>query len=175
MSPRRPAFHKATPFHGIVQIAKAKIHHKLALAKVFRAFTSIRPDVNISFMRFLGIDYGTKNIGLALSDEGGRFSYPYRVIPNTGRAAMMVAEICEQEGVDSIVIGDSKDLKGNPNLLATEIASFKDQVETVTDLTVNLEPEVYTTAEASRVIGKDEDTDARAAALILKSYLDRQS
>lgn len=125
-------------------------------------------------MRFLGIDFGTKNIGLALSDEEGRFSYPYRVIPNTGRAAMMISQICDQEGVDKIIIGESKDFKGVPNPVAAEIARFKDELSSVTDLIIESEPEVLSTAEANRVMGQDEETDARAAAIILKSYLDRQ-
>ncbi len=126
-------------------------------------------------MRFLGIDFGTKNIGLALSDEQGRFAYPYRVIPNTSRAVMTINGICEEEGVERIIIGDSRNYQGAPNPVSAGIANFKSELEQVIELPVELEPEVLSTAEANRIMGKDEETDARAAAIILKSYLDHQS
>ena len=125
-------------------------------------------------MRFLGIDYGSKNIGLALSDEQGRFAYPYRVIPNTARAAMMVSKICEDEGVDQVVVGESKDFKGVDNPIAKEINEFKTALAGIIDLPIKSELEVLTTAAARRDIGQDDSTDARAAALILKSYLERE-
>ncbi|KKW38995.1 MAG: hypothetical protein UY89_C0035G0020 [Parcubacteria group bacterium GW2011_GWA1_54_9] len=37
-------------------------------------------------MRYLGVDYGSKKIGLALSDEGGTMGFPHTVIPNTSKA-----------------------------------------------------------------------------------------
>lgn len=125
-------------------------------------------------MRFLGVDYGSKNIGLALSDEQGRFSYPYRVVPNTSRAVSLIAQICEQEGVEKIVLGDSRNYEGKPNSIAVAAANFKRDLELISGRPVELEPEVLTTAEANRLVGEDEGIDARAAALILKSYLDRQ-
>ena len=125
-------------------------------------------------MRFLGIDYGTKNIGLALSDEQNRFSYPYRVLSNTSRAISLITAICEREGVEKIVLGDSLNYQGVPNEIAAAIANFKEELAVMTGLSIILEPEVLTTAEANRLIGADTKTDARAAALILKSYLDHQ-
>src|SRR5437016_3301587 len=58
-------------------------------------------------MRTLAIDLGTKRIGLALSDEGGRLATPYDVLTvnNPGQAIIAVNEIARREGVARLVIG----------------------------------------------------------------------
>ena len=61
-------------------------------------------------MKYLGIDFGTKNIGLAISDEDGRIAFPFRVIPRT-RAEEEILKVCQQESIDEIVSGDT--LQGN--------------------------------------------------------------
>ena len=125
-------------------------------------------------MKMMGIDYGTKKIGLALSDAAGRFASPLEVIPSGGQAVAQVAVICVKEGVEKIVIGCSLDYAGEPNPIMWPAEKFADQLRSQTGLAVEFELEVLTTKEAEREIGRDALTDARAAALILKSYIDRQ-
>ncbi|MDQ5957830.1 MAG: putative pre6S rRNA nuclease [Patescibacteria group bacterium] len=127
-----------------------------------------------SCMRLLGIDYGTKKIGLALSDENGRFAAPLLVIPAGDQALSTVAEICQKEGVGQIVIGKSLDYKGEENPVYFEAERFGKLLEQATGIPIFYELEILTTKEAERDIGKDALTDARAAALILKSYIDQQ-
>ncbi len=126
-------------------------------------------------MRFLGIDYGSKKIGLAISDETGRFAMPWLVISTYQKAIEEIAKICQMEEIDLIVLGQSLDYQNNPNLLMDKLEKFKQQLEEATKLKVEYENEVLTTKEAERVIGRDKQTDARAAALILKSYIDRHA
>jgi putative Holliday junction resolvase len=58
-------------------------------------------------MRTLAIDLGTRRVGLALSDEGGRFATPYEVVRVTSpeQAADAVARVVEREGVERLVVG----------------------------------------------------------------------
>jgi putative Holliday junction resolvase len=125
-------------------------------------------------MRLLGIDYGSKRIGLALSDEAGGFAFPHSVIPNDGKALQKISDICAEQGISKIVIGESLDYKGKPNLVMREILPFAEKLGKATGLPLEFEKEYLTTAEASRIQGKNETIDASAAALILKSYIDKQ-
>jgi putative Holliday junction resolvase len=126
-------------------------------------------------MRMLGIDYGTKKIGLALSDETGRFASPLLVLPAGREALLEVAAVCGREEVKKIVIGHSLNYAGEPNAVAPLSEEFARLLHEATGLPVEFELEVLTTKEAERDIGRDELTDARAAALILKSYIDRKT
>jgi len=128
-------------------------------------------------MRYLGIDYGNKKVGLAISDEAGSFAFPYQVIKNEGldKLAGQIEKICDNEGVSKIVLGESVNLSGEANEIQKEILIFKDKLEKEIGREVILEKEIFTSSEAKRIIGEDDElVDARAAALILKSYLDRQ-
>lgn len=129
-------------------------------------------------MRYLGIDYGHKKIGLAISDEEGSFAFPYQVIPNTPKVSEEIEKICREEGVGALVIGESLDLQGKPNPVHEAILLFKSDLGKKLGLEIILEKEYFTTWEAKRVIDEsqtDKQTDARAAALILKSYLDKKT
>jgi len=122
-------------------------------------------------MRYLGIDYGHKKIGLALSDERGDFVYPHSVIPTVG-ALEAIEKICLKEGIGEIVAGDTKDLKGEANSVSEGAEKFLAELREKTGLNINLQTEVFTTREAERIVGDDEMRDARAAAIILQSFLD---
>lgn len=125
-------------------------------------------------MRFLGIDYGTKRIGLALSDEAGQFAYPHVVLKNGPRVIGQITAICRGEGVEEIALGWSLDYHRRENPLMKRIHVFRAALAEATGLPVELEDEVLTTREADREIGPDEFTDARAAAIILRTYLARR-
>ena len=58
-------------------------------------------------MRTLAVDLGSRRVGLALSDEGGRFATPYEVVQVTSaaQAADAVAKVIEKEGVERVVVG----------------------------------------------------------------------
>jgi len=128
-------------------------------------------------MRHLGIDYGTKKIGLALSDEAGTMGFPHAVIPVVGADAY-VLELIRKEGVEKVVIGESRDFSGKENPVAEGARTFGDYVEQHSGVRVVYEPEALTTQEARRSPEGDRRKhagllDASAAALILTSYLSR--
>ncbi len=123
-------------------------------------------------MRILGVDYGSKRVGLALSDPQANLAYPHSVVP-ADKVAAVIIKLCETEGVDTVVLGESKDYKGNDNAIAPAIKQLAEELKAAA-LEVVLEPEVLTSAAAARAGGAPAELDARAAALILQSYLDRQ-
>ena len=124
-------------------------------------------------MRILGIDYGSKRIGLALSDEGRQFAMPLIVINSTKNLLDEVLKIAKEKETTEIVMGESKNYKGEANVIMSESLEFKKQLET-NGLTVHLEPEFMTSANAERFQGKHDMLDASAAALILQSFLDKE-
>jgi len=124
-------------------------------------------------MRVLGIDYGTKRVGLALSDESATIAQPLTVIPNVEALAMEVVRVCSEKEVEQIVIGESKRLDGTPNPLMEDITNFIDALNEKTDIPIALEPEFWSSEEAERFQGKDAMLDARAAAIMLQRYLDK--
>ena len=133
-------------------------------------------------MRYLGIDYGTKKVGLALSDEAGTMGFPHAIIPNTGRLGDELLSLIANKNVRAIVIGESRDLVGVPNPIAKDAHSLGDFLGVRTGLPVAYESEMYTSAEARRLPHKmpksraetvHANVDASAAAIILTSYLSR--
>jgi putative Holliday junction resolvase len=130
-------------------------------------------------MRYLGIDFGTKRVGLALSDESGSMGFPHAVVPNDGRLIDYVRDLIERKEVETVVIGDSVDFAGNANPVRAKAKAFAVELEHTTNVEVVWEPEALTTQEARRdpegirITGQQarEAVDASAAALILTSYL----
>lgn len=128
-------------------------------------------------MRYLGIDYGTKKLGLALSDEEGTMGFPFEIIPNDAKLSDALSMLIVEERIEAIVIGESKDYAGNPNPIANAARALGEELEERTGIPVFYEPEMLTTQEARRdfegVHSNKGDVDAAAAALILTSYLSR--
>ena len=125
-------------------------------------------------MRHLGIDFGTKKIGIALSDESGTMAFPREVVPNDSNLLSYIEKLVEAERVKEIVIGHSIDKAGNENPVHKEVKEFITNLTLAVGIPIHLEPEQYTSAAAARVTGKNDQTDAAAAALILESYLRKQ-
>ncbi|MEK7646308.1 MAG: RuvX/YqgF family protein [Patescibacteria group bacterium] len=124
-------------------------------------------------MKLLGIDYGTKRVGIALSDEEAKFAFPAVVIATSAKLISEIQEIAEKNGVTEIVIGESRNYKGGANAILPAATELKKSLEVV-GFVVHWEPEFMTSVQAERFQGKTELTDASAAALILQSYLDKK-
>lgn len=121
----------------------------------------------------MGIDYGSKRVGIALSDESGKFALPHSVIQNSSKLVDdLNAIICEND-VGVVVMGESKDFKGKENNIMKAVHALKQKIEDLLGKTVVYEPEFLTSHAAQRFQGRNEMHDASAAALILQSYLDR--
>ncbi len=123
-------------------------------------------------MRYLGIDYGSKRIGIALSDPIGRMAFPFSVVPNTKDAAAAITQIIMDNRVGEIVTGDSKDKNGLQNLIMLEARPFCDGLAQSLGLPLHYILESYTSVQAARIQGDNAMNDASAAAIILQCYLD---
>ena len=67
-------------------------------------------------MKYLGIDYGEKRVGVAISNDECSVAFPREVLPNDSGLTNQITEICVREKVGAIVIGESKNFEGKENL-----------------------------------------------------------
>ncbi len=125
-------------------------------------------------MRLLGIDYGTKRIGIALSDEEGRVAFPHSVLKCATLNVAQIKKICAENDVGKIILGKSVDYQGRPNPIMKRIKPFKKQLEKETGKPVVYEEETFSTREAEEIQGKVGKIDASAAAVILQSFLEKR-
>ncbi len=125
-------------------------------------------------MRILGIDYGSKRVGVAVSDEAATLAFPHEVFKNGKNLVKNIKEICQEKNISKIVLGESLDYKGRPNPVMVEIEKFKILLEKETGLPVVFETEVLTTKQAAASQPDSKKLDASAAALILQTYLDKR-
>ena len=77
-------------------------------------------------MRTLAIDLGTRRVGLALSDEGGRFATPYEVltVASPRHAADLVLHVLEKEGVRRVVVGLPLNMDGTAGTAARSAVAW---------------------------------------------------
>ena len=122
----------------------------------------------------MGIDYGSKRVGVALTDEAGLMAFPYTVLNNDKDLLSNVVKIIESEGVDEVVIGLSLGRDGQPNQIHNQVEDFMTSLTLELPVPIHLEPEQYTTQEAVRFQGRNDKTDASAAAIILNSFIVRK-
>ena len=122
-------------------------------------------------MTILGIDFGRKNLGIALAS--GPLAEPLTVLPNSPKGLDHLRRICEEEEVEKIVVGISE------GQMARETQLFAQNVRQMLNRPVQLHDETLSTHEAiERLIAsrakqkKRRDLDAFAATIILQDYLD---
>lgn len=135
----------------------------------------------------MGIDYGKKRVGIALSDEVGMLAYPKVILHNDKNLVENIRDMCKDEEVGMIVLGESKDMNGKDNDIMTEVHEFAEECRLLIGLPVVFENESFTSFEAHTKIGKEslnskktkiiknKELDSRAAALILQRFLDKES
>jgi putative Holliday junction resolvase len=129
--------------------------------------------------RSLGIDYGTKRVGLALSDPLGLTARPLAVVPRSKIVEEVVTLVKEQE-VGTIVVGLPTGLGGDEGISASEARKLADELATATGVDVVLRDERYTSRMAESALlesgmkrrQRRENVDKVAAAIILQDYLD---
>ncbi len=133
-------------------------------------------------MKYLGIDYGTKRIGVAVSDDTGTLAFPLAVVVARENAVSEVCALAKERGAEKIVLGESKDFSGKENPVMHDVKKFAAELSE-RGLAVTYEPEFMTSVAAARQFAptgnrkanpSQENLDASAAALILQSFLDRQ-
>lgn len=123
-------------------------------------------------MKYLGIDFGTKRVGVALSDEAGEFAFPKSIF-DRHTALEEIALLCEQEKIAGIVIGESLATNEQENEVIEKTKQFALQIQQKINLPVHFEQEMFSSVEAHRYQTKAGGRDDSAAAIILQRYLDK--
>lgn len=140
-------------------------------------------------MRFVGVDYGKKRIGLAISDATAFLARPWQVVPvpdpDPEFAATVIADffprlMTEEDGVDGIVIGLPRRLDGSDTDQTADVRAFAKMLEVITGIEVFLVDERLTSVEAEAQLAtrekdwkkRKQQIDAVAAAIILQDFLD---
>lgn len=136
-------------------------------------------------MRILAVDHGEKRIGLALSDPTAAIASPLKVIEHISRPidAAQVADLALQNGAGLIVVGQSFDEEGRPNLAGRRAARFAEALRSQTQIPVLLWDESFSTQDARTArleMGVSRNNrgghlDELAAVMILRSYLEAHS
>lgn len=124
-------------------------------------------------MKYLGIDYGTKRVGIATSDDGGTIAFPFCVLLNTKALLSDIAALCVKERIQAIVMGDSRNNRNQANPIMEVITPFAEALQTETGLPLEFMNETFSSREATHVQGDNALNDASAAAIVLQSFLDR--
>lgn len=134
-------------------------------------------------MRYLGIDYGARKVGLALSDENGTMGFPHGILKNAPALLPTLLALIAKEKIGAVVMGESKGLDGSDNGVAAAARALAAQLGAGAGVPVYFEDERFTSAEARRQFAPAEKSrkparrapvDASAAALILTNFLTRQ-
>ena len=142
-------------------------------------------------MRALGIDYGARRIGLALSDASGTLASPLRVVERPRSEPDTVRLVCQEvarlaaddDGLATIVVGWPRRLDGSPSEQTPIIEAFARALQQATTVPVVLQDERLSSHEAeSRLALRERDwrkrkakLDAAAAAIVLQDYLDEHA
>lgn len=129
-------------------------------------------------MKFLGIDYGEKNIGLATGDDETRLASPFGILENKDRDFVLggLKEICLEEEIGKIIIGLPLTMSGEIGPQAGRVNDFIYFLKNNFDFPIETEDERLTSAMVDKLIEESgvKERDAVAAMIILQSYLDRQ-
>jgi len=138
--------------------------------------------------RVLGIDVGSRRVGVAISDPTGLLARPVRTLQvvSPADAVRQVADLADrlrddEDGLAAIVVGLPRRLDGSPSDQTARVEAFVDALRRRTAVPIAVEDERLTSREAESRLAVDEKDwrirkqrlDAEAAAIILQDYLDR--
>lgn len=135
-------------------------------------------------MRYLGLDLGTKSLGIAISDRTGLIASFYKNIKFEDENILLneLNNIIKEEQIDKIVLGYPKNMDNSEGFRAKETIDFKEKLQNLTNKEIILEDERLTTTLAESVLIKADLSrkkrkkviDGVSAVVILQSYLDRK-
>lgn len=131
--------------------------------------------------RIVGLDYGTKRVGIALSDESGMIASAYGVVETAG-AINAVKELVSEERVELVVVGLPLGLSGEDTASTSGAREFASQLSEDLPVPVELADERFTSKVAEAVLidaglrrgRRRQIRDKLAATVMLQSYLDSQ-
>lgn len=123
-------------------------------------------------MLCLGIDYGIRRVGVAVSDALGKFAFPHSILPNDENLVSAVAQLVREKNIEAIIVGDSRTVSGGENPITGEVEKFMRVLEERSGVRVIPMWEAWSSVEARRFTNGTRANDASAATIILQRYLD---
>jgi putative holliday junction resolvase len=136
-------------------------------------------------MRVLGIDHGTKRVGLALSDETGTIAQPLEFLPAEPAEKLLgrLQEIVAERKAEEVLVGIPRNMNGTYGPAAEKVREFVAALQNVLTVPVKTWDERLTSVQANRILietgmrreKRRERVDQTAAAILLQSYLDHLS
>jgi putative Holliday junction resolvase len=133
-------------------------------------------------MRVLGVDYGHKRIGLALSDESGTIAQPLDYIDGgaAAKVSLELVRVCAERNIGKIVVGVPLRLDGKPSEQTERTLAFIAELRRATAIPVAQWDERLTSVQAERALlegnvrrsDRKQKIDKLAAQIMLQSYLD---
>lgn len=123
-------------------------------------------------MKYLGIDYGTKKSGIAVSDEEASFAFPKEIV-STDSLIGYLTDFAKKEPIGGIVWGLSLASNGAENDITAQVQQLAKKIEIQTSTPTFFIREDFSSVEAHRYQTKKGDRDDSAAAIILQRFLDK--
>jgi putative holliday junction resolvase len=133
----------------------------------------------MSSRSIIGLDVGSKRIGVAVCDTGIKIAVAYDTIEVDGNELQAIAEVIVKESADTIVVGYPRNQQGESTAQTSYVEQFAKQLE---DMVANVvfQDESLTSVIAEQQLKESKqpyakaDIDARAAAIILQDYIDKE-
>jgi putative Holliday junction resolvase len=125
-------------------------------------------------MNILGLDYGTKNIGLAWVDTSIGAVLPYGIMKNKGQKVSNkeLADLVKAEKIDKMVIGLPLGLGGQENYNTMRVREFANGIKELVGIPIEFINEIFSSAQADRM-GEGVSRDEKSAMIILEDYLNQ--
>ena len=136
-------------------------------------------------MKYLGLDLGTRTLGLSMSDPTGLIATSYKIIRHNeeyDKLVEMVKEEVFNNKIDELVLGFPKNMNNSIGERGEIALKFKDMLESNLNIPVHMQDERLSTVEATNLLiandlsrnKRKKVIDSVAATIILQSYLDRK-
>lgn len=138
--------------------------------------------------RLMGLDYGSKTIGVAISDELGMTAQPIETIERSGenklrKSLARISEIVKEKNIQKIVVGLPVNMNGRRGERAARTLEFVKKLKTRVDIPIVMQDERLTTVEADEILSesgvKKEERkryiDSIAASIILREYMENEN
>lgn len=126
-------------------------------------------------MKYLGIDYGTKYVGTAISNQEGTIAFPKISFLSDDSLLPKLIKLINDERIERVVVGDTRSSGGRANPVTEEAENFIQALRSAVAINILPVTEMWSSVEASRYAPKGEmRDDSAAAAIILQRYLEMQ-
>jgi len=136
-------------------------------------------------MRYLGLDLGTKTLGIAISDKTGLIASSYKTIKYEDQKSLLkeTKSIIEEEKIEKVILGLPLNMNNTGGESVKRTKEFKENLETLINVPIDFQDERLSTIAAERVLidadlsrkKRKEVIDQLAAVVILQNYLDKEN